>query len=264
MQLSHALPGPGEEAVRGPQAQPETEQVSRVEAATGRSVDSSDAGAAELSYAARGLQTEVAQLLSRVDAVPDPALQRLAASVRRRSDLVTSTRRLLRDEPAYGQRPRAVFDLTETIADALHSLRDGSSEADTIMTSLPVAPVRVMGHAPSLDRAVSRTSAILAGAGRGLAGHSPVETTVAVALTRAGARLDLTVPGVEISAAALTEVVEAFLAATSRPRAATGVNVQVVAGRVCVVTDPVTATTSADETTVSALWELEGSLDDVA
>jgi hypothetical protein len=31
-----------------------------------------------------------------------------------------------------------------------------------------------------------------------------------------------------------------------------------------VVTDPVTATTSADETTVSALWELEGSLDDVA
>jgi hypothetical protein len=42
------------------------------------------------------------------------------------------------------------------------------------------------------------------------------------------------------------------------------VNVQVVAGRVRVVTDPVTATTSPDETTVSALWELEGSLDDVA
>jgi hypothetical protein len=121
-----------------------------------------------------------------------------------------------------------------------------------------------MGHAPSLARAVSHASSILAGAAREAGGHSPVETTVAVALTRAGARLDLTVPGVEISAAALTEVVEVFLAATSRPRAASGVNVQVVAGRVCVVTDPVTATTSADETTVSALWELEGSLDDVA
>jgi hypothetical protein len=201
----------------------------------------------------------VAQLLARVDALPDPALQRLAASVRQRSDLVTSSRRLLRDEPAYGRRPRAVFDLTETIGEALHSLRDGSSEPGAIITSLPAAPVRVMGHAPSLGRAVSRTSAILAAGGRG-----PVETTVAVALTRAGARLDLTVPGVEISAAALTQVVEAFLAATSRPRAASEVNVQVVAGRVCVVTDPVTATTSADETTVSALWELEGSLDDVA
>ena len=200
MQLSHALPGPGEEAVRGPQAQP-------------------------------------------------------------------PTRRHLRDEPAYGQRPRAVFDLTETIALALHSLRDGSSEGDAIIASLPEAPVRVMGHAPSLGRAVTRTSAILADAGRGPAGPaglSLLEATVAVALTRAGARLDLTVPGVEISAAALTEVVEAFLAATSRPRAASGVNVQVIAGRVCVVTDPVTATTSADETTVSAVWELEGSLDDVA
>jgi hypothetical protein len=144
-------------------------------------------------------------------------------------------------------------------------LGDGSSEPAAVITSLPEAPVRVMGHAPSLGRAVSRTSAILAGAGRaGPGGHDPVETTVRVALTRAGARLDLTVPGVEISAAALTEVVEAFLAATSRPRAASGVNVQVVAGSVCVVTDPVTATTSADETTVSALWELEGSLDDVA
>ena len=162
--------------MRGPEAQPGTDQAFRPEADSGRSDDDGGAGAADLSYAARGLQTEVAQLLARVDALPDPALQRLAASVRQRSDLVTSSRRLLRDEPAYGRRPRAVFDLTETIGEALHSLRDGSSEPGAIITSLPAAPVRVMGHAPSLGRAVSRTSAILATGGRG--GRGPVETTV--------------------------------------------------------------------------------------
>lgn len=262
MLLSHVLPGPGEEPVRGSEAQPRTDQAPTADAGTNRSGAGSDAavtGVAELSYAARGLQTEVAQLLARVDGVPDPALQQLAASVRRRSDLVTSTRRLLPDEASYSQRPRGTFDLAETIGLALQSLGEASSEPAAVITSLPQTPVRVMGDAPSLGRAVARTSAALASAG-----HPAPGTTVAVAVTRAGARLDLTVPGVEISAAALTEVVEAFLAATGRPRAASGVNVQVVAGRVCVVTDPVTATTSADETTVSALWELEGSLDDVA
>lgn len=215
--------------------------------------------AAELSYAARGLQTEVAHLLAHLDAVPDPALQRLASSVRRRSDLVTSTRRLLHDESAPAQRPPLVFDLTEIVDLTVSSLNGSSPEPAWASMQLPDMPVRVMGHARSLHRAMTRASTILASDGRGTEGAS-----VSVASTRAGARLDLSVPGVELSAVDLIEVVESFLAATSRPSAASGVNVQVVAGSVCVTTDPVMATTSAEETTVSAWWELEGSLVDVA
>jgi hypothetical protein len=214
---------------------------------------------AELSYATRGFQTEVAQLLARVDAVPDPALQRLAASVRQRSDVLSSTRRRMADAPDRPPGPRAVFDLAEAVSLAALSWSDSASAATGLTARLPGQPIWVVGNARVAHLAIARAFALL-GNGR----RTPVGVTVDVSLTRAGARLDLVVPGVELSALSLVTVVEAFLGSTAGPSSAAGVNVQVEAGRVCVITDPVTATTSADETTVAAFWELKGSLDDVA
>jgi hypothetical protein len=232
----------------------------KAEMGAGSESGSLGASSAEFAYAARGFQAEVARLLARVEGVADPTIQRLAASVRHRSDLLSSTRRQLAARADRRERAEGVFDLIETVSLATGSCSDHAAGTAITARHLPGAPVWVVGDARGAHLALTRAFGLL---------HDEPQppdsnVTVDVVRTRAGARLELDAPGVELSARSLIAVVEAFLASAVGPTAPVAVNVEVVVGRVCVTTDVVTAITSADKTTVVACWELEGSRDDVA